>query len=36
VRDAAQRLGLQVRGQAESPLVGAAGNREYLLHLALA
>jgi 23S rRNA (cytidine1920-2'-O)/16S rRNA (cytidine1409-2'-O)-methyltransferase len=36
VRGAAQRLGLQVRGQIESPLVGAAGNREYLLHLARA
>jgi hypothetical protein len=26
-------LGLDVQGQVESPLVGAAGNVEFLLHL---
>ncbi len=35
VRSAARKMGLQVHGQIESPLLGAAGNREYLLHLTL-
>jgi 23S rRNA (cytidine1920-2'-O)/16S rRNA (cytidine1409-2'-O)-methyltransferase len=31
----ARELGLEVRGEVESPLRGPAGNREFLLHLAL-
>ncbi len=34
VRQAAIALGLEVRGQCPSPLVGPAGNREFFLHLA--
>ena len=34
VRRHAQSLGLEVRGEIESPLAGRQGNREYLLHLA--
>ena len=35
VRRHAQSLGLEARGEIESPLAGRQGNREYLLHLAL-
>jgi 23S rRNA (cytidine1920-2'-O)/16S rRNA (cytidine1409-2'-O)-methyltransferase len=31
----ARSLGLEVRGEVESPLVGPSGNREWFLHLAL-
>ena len=34
IRDHAQSIGLTVRGEIESPLVGPAGNREWFLHLA--
>jgi 23S rRNA (cytidine1920-2'-O)/16S rRNA (cytidine1409-2'-O)-methyltransferase len=34
VRAHALELGLEVRGEVESPLVGPAGNREWFLHLA--
>jgi len=33
VRAAAERLGLQCRGELESPILGPAGNREFLLWL---
>jgi len=33
VAEHARSLGFAVRGEIESPLVGPAGNREYLLHL---
>jgi len=33
VRDEAARLGLATRGQCESPITGAEGNREFLVHL---
>jgi 23S rRNA (cytidine1920-2'-O)/16S rRNA (cytidine1409-2'-O)-methyltransferase len=33
VADAAGRVGFVVRGRAESPITGATGNREFLLHL---
>jgi 23S rRNA (cytidine1920-2'-O)/16S rRNA (cytidine1409-2'-O)-methyltransferase len=33
VRSHAESLGLDVRGEVESPLTGPAGNREFLLHL---
>jgi 23S rRNA (cytidine1920-2'-O)/16S rRNA (cytidine1409-2'-O)-methyltransferase len=33
VADAARRLGLEVLGEMESPLVGPAGNHEWFLHL---
>jgi 23S rRNA (cytidine1920-2'-O)/16S rRNA (cytidine1409-2'-O)-methyltransferase len=36
VRRHAESIGLDVRGELESPLSGPAGNREYLLHLARA
>jgi 23S rRNA (cytidine1920-2'-O)/16S rRNA (cytidine1409-2'-O)-methyltransferase len=36
VRQAAIALGLEVRGECPSPLVGPAGNREFFLHLAVA
>jgi 23S rRNA (cytidine1920-2'-O)/16S rRNA (cytidine1409-2'-O)-methyltransferase len=32
----AREIGLRVRGEIESPLVGPKGNREYLLHLSVA
>jgi 23S rRNA (cytidine1920-2'-O)/16S rRNA (cytidine1409-2'-O)-methyltransferase len=35
VRAHAHELGLEVRGEVESPLVGPAGNHEFFLHLAL-
>jgi 23S rRNA (cytidine1920-2'-O)/16S rRNA (cytidine1409-2'-O)-methyltransferase len=35
VEDAARALGFEVRGEAESPVEGPAGNREWLLWLAL-
>ncbi len=35
VRAHALELGLEVRGEVESPLVGPSGNREWFLHLAL-
>jgi 23S rRNA (cytidine1920-2'-O)/16S rRNA (cytidine1409-2'-O)-methyltransferase len=36
IRRHAQELGLRVAGEIESPLLGPAGNHEYLLHLARA
>ena len=33
VRECAEELGLEVRGEIESPLVGPAGNHEFFLHL---
>ena len=36
VREHARELGLVVRGEIESPLVGPAGNHEFFLHLAMA
>ena len=36
VADFARSLGLHVRGEIESPLLGPKGNREFLLHLARA
>jgi 23S rRNA (cytidine1920-2'-O)/16S rRNA (cytidine1409-2'-O)-methyltransferase len=33
IRAHAESLGLEVRGEIESPLTGPAGNREFLLHL---
>jgi 23S rRNA (cytidine1920-2'-O)/16S rRNA (cytidine1409-2'-O)-methyltransferase len=35
VEERARSLGLEVRGEVESPLVGPSGNREWFLHLAL-
>jgi 23S rRNA (cytidine1920-2'-O)/16S rRNA (cytidine1409-2'-O)-methyltransferase len=35
VRAHAAELGLEIRGEIESPLVGPAGNHEFFLHLAL-
>jgi 23S rRNA (cytidine1920-2'-O)/16S rRNA (cytidine1409-2'-O)-methyltransferase len=35
VRAHAQEIGLEVRGDVESPLVGPAGNHEFFLHLAM-
>jgi 23S rRNA (cytidine1920-2'-O)/16S rRNA (cytidine1409-2'-O)-methyltransferase len=35
VREHAQSLGLSVRGEVESPLLGPAGNRETFLHLSV-
>jgi 23S rRNA (cytidine1920-2'-O)/16S rRNA (cytidine1409-2'-O)-methyltransferase len=36
VTDFARELGLHVRGEIESPLVGPKGNKEFLLHLTAA
>jgi hypothetical protein len=33
VRDHAVALGLEPRGEVESPLVGPSGNHEFFLHL---
>jgi 23S rRNA (cytidine1920-2'-O)/16S rRNA (cytidine1409-2'-O)-methyltransferase len=35
VKDAARALGFEVTGEAESPIAGPAGNREWLLGLRL-
>jgi 23S rRNA (cytidine1920-2'-O)/16S rRNA (cytidine1409-2'-O)-methyltransferase len=36
VVDFAREIGLKVRGEIESPLVGPKGNREFLVHLSVA
>jgi 23S rRNA (cytidine1920-2'-O)/16S rRNA (cytidine1409-2'-O)-methyltransferase len=36
VTDFARELGLYVRGEIESPLIGPKGNKEFLLHLTAA